>query len=83
MLKAGWDEMCDAIVFVDAPHDVRLRRALERGWTAEHFAAREQAQESPETKRNRANYVVDNGGSIESTRARTVELWRKLGGVIE
>lgn len=83
MLKAGWDAMCDAIVFVDAPRDVRLQRARGRGWTAEEFTRREQAQESPETKRKRADYVIDNGGSIDSTRAQTADLWRKLAVVVE
>jgi dephospho-CoA kinase len=78
MLKAGWDALCDAIVYVDAPESVRLERALKRGWTAEHFAAREQAQESPDIKRKRANYVVDNAGNPESTRSQVAELWRKL-----
>jgi dephospho-CoA kinase len=83
MLKAGWDAMCDAIVFVDAPRDVRLQRALGRGWTPDEFTRREQAQESAEIKRKRANYVIDNGGSIESTRAQTADLWRNLAFVVE
>jgi dephospho-CoA kinase len=83
MLKAGWDAMCDAIVFVDAPPEVRLQRARRRGWTDEEFTLREQAQESPETKRKRADYVIDNGGSIESTRAQTGDLWRKLAVGVE
>jgi dephospho-CoA kinase len=82
MLKAGWDAMCDAIVFVDAPTDVRLARALGRGWSAEHFAAREAAQESPEFKRKRADFVVDNGGTPEATRRQATELWRKWSALV-
>lgn len=83
MLKAGWDALCDAIVFVDAPPNVRLQRALERGWTAAEFTAREQAQETPDVKRKRADFVVDNGGPAEATRAQVVDLWRKFAGLVE
>jgi len=83
MLKAGWDSLCDAIVFVDAPTDVRLQRAMNRGWSAEHFAAREQAQETPEFKRKRADFVVENGGTVESTRTQVEALWRKFAGCVE
>src|SRR5262249_20846035 len=35
MLEAGWNKMCDRLVYVDAPREVRLRRLAEqRGWTA-------------------------------------------------
>ena len=34
MLKAGWNELCDALVFVDSPADQRLARAAARGWSA-------------------------------------------------
>ena len=33
MLKAGWNKLCDALVFVDCPADQRLARATARGWT--------------------------------------------------
>ena len=26
LLEAGWDDLCDLIVFVDAPRDERMRR---------------------------------------------------------
>ena len=44
LFEAGWDKLCDKILFVDAPRDIRLERAVARGWSAEQFAAREAAQ---------------------------------------
>ena len=46
ILEAGWDKLCEKLVFVDAPAEVRLARALGRGWNEEEFAARQAAQES-------------------------------------
>ena len=44
LFEAGWDKLCDKILFVDAPRDIRLERAVARGWSTEQFAAREAAQ---------------------------------------
>src|SRR5580704_1500973 len=45
LFEAGWREACDAVVFVDAPHDVRLRRVAEsRQWGPDELARRENSQ---------------------------------------
>lgn len=80
MLKAGWDKFCDRIVFVDAPREVRLTRALGRGWNQEDFAAREAAQESLEVKRAHADTMIDNSGSPESTLVQVRRFWQTLVG---
>jgi len=80
LLEAGWDRLCDKLVFVDAPRDIRLERARKRGWSEEDFDAREAAQESLEAKRRRADVVVDNSGSAASTRAQIERFWRTLVG---
>jgi dephospho-CoA kinase len=83
MLKAGWDSLCDVVLYVDAPQQVRLERALSRGWTPEEFAAREAAQESLETKRRRADAVIENGGKPEETAARLARWWQEFTTVVE
>jgi dephospho-CoA kinase len=79
MFKAGWHRHCDRIVFVEAPRETRLQRALQRGWTAEHFAAREAAQLSIEDKRRLADTIIDNSGSLEHTLEQVGSFWRSLG----
>ena len=78
LLEAGWDKLCDRLVFVEAPREVRLSRALGRGWSKEDFAAREEAQESLDSKRQRADVVVDNSGSPEHTQAQIERFWQSL-----
>jgi len=80
MLKAGWNEFCNHIVFVDAPRTIRMARARERGWNQEDFAAREAAQESLEVKRAHADTTIDNSGSPEATQAQVKRLWDHLVG---
>ena len=80
LLEAGWDRMCDALVFVEVPREVRLSRALARGWSEEEFAAREGAQESLDLKRSRADVIIDNSGPPEETRRQVERSWRYLIG---
>ena len=80
MLKAGWHKLCDKILFVDAPREVRLERARSRGWSDKEFAAREEAQESLEQKRQVADVVIDNSGSRELTQAQVERFWHSLVG---
>ena len=55
MLEAGWDDVCDKLIYVDAARPVRLARVQEqRGWTEADLAGRESVQMPPEIKKNRA-----------------------------
>lgn len=83
MLKAGWDRLCQRIVFVDVPRDVRLARARQRGWTEADFAAREAAQEPVETKRSRADVTIDNSLTRQHLFAQVDRFWRSLSLVRE
>ena len=80
LFEAGWDKLCDGTAFVDAPRAGRLARALQRGWTEEDFAAREAAQDTLESKRARADWIIDNSGSVEHTHAQVKCLWQSLIG---
>jgi dephospho-CoA kinase len=66
MLEAGWNEVCDRLVYIDAPPAVRLQRVMrQRGWTEEEVTAREQAQLPLTEKVVRADHVLDNSSSLE------------------
>jgi dephospho-CoA kinase len=80
MLKAGWDQFCDQIWFIDAPYEVRLARAKSRGWSEEEFRARELAQEPIERKRELADLVLDNSGDMEYTHRQIERFWHSLIG---
>ena len=77
MLEAGWDAVCDTLVYIDSPREIRCRRAMEsRGWKKEDFAAREAAQKSLEKKRSRADFVIDNSTCIDSVEQQVDRLWK-------
>jgi dephospho-CoA kinase len=77
MLEAGWNNVCDRLVYVDAPREVRLARVAQRGWTADQVSAREKAQLSPEEKARRADAIIDNGGSPDQTTLEVEELLKQ------
>ena len=57
---------CHHLVFVDAPLPERDQRAVERrGWEPGEVQRREAAQLPLDTKRTRADFVVENAGSLE------------------
>lgn len=61
LLEVGLDEQCDALVFVDAPHDQRLARvSATRGWDAAELDRREKNQIGLDKKADRADYVLKN-----------------------
>jgi dephospho-CoA kinase len=66
MLEAGWNGVCDRLVFVDAPPEVRRRRVHEqRGWTPEELAQRERWQLPLTDKAARADHVLENATTLD------------------
>lgn len=78
LLEAGWNDLCESVVFIDAPREVRLERALQRGWNKEDFTAREDAQETLQRKRENADVITDNSASPERTQAQVERFWASL-----
>ena len=65
LLEAGWGSLCDFVVFIDTPAELRLRWVREgRGWDQADLERRESCQLSLKLKRSRADYVIPNTGAI-------------------
>jgi dephospho-CoA kinase len=79
MVEAGWHTVCDKIIFVDAPPDVRLRRVAARGWTAADLQAREKAQLPLTQKAIHADHSLENSGSLEQLHRQVEGLLRLWG----
>ncbi len=79
LLEAGWESLCDCLVFVDSPREARLERARSRNWTAAEFYNREAQQMPIAEKRTRSTHILDNSGTLAGLRAQVRDLWYSLG----
>jgi dephospho-CoA kinase len=71
LFESGLDTRCDAVVFVEADEATRLGRLRKaRGWDGGELRRRERWQDSLDSKRSRADYVVCNDGSLQQLRPR-------------
>lgn len=76
LYEAGWDDLCDHVVYVDAPREVRLERiGAARGWDDEALGARERAQMDLGEKRRRADLCLTNDGDRDALEAAIDEFW--------
>lgn len=81
LLESGWDDLCDLVLFVDAPDDQRLERVrTHRGWSAEDLEVRERAQWPNDRKRARADAIVMNDADEATLKVRVEAFWRSLMG---
>ena len=78
MVKAGWHKMCQKIGYVDAPLDLRRKRAVLRGMTIDQFESRERAQTDVNAKREIADFVIDNSGPPQKTYLQVQKVWQSL-----
>lgn len=75
LFESGQDGACDAVVFVDAPFETRLKRVREhRDWSETDLRAREASQMSVEEKRTRSRFVVDNPAGKSDLADRIAEI---------
>ena len=78
LLEKHWTPMCDVILFIDTPEAVRLERAQQRGWSREHFEARERSQLSLEEKRKAATHIISGMLNEETMRSTIAKLLREM-----
>lgn len=67
LLEAGWADDCDGLIFIETPLHLRQLRVLQnRGWSSDELARREACQLSVAEKKRRAEFIVDNSGTIDA-----------------
>ena len=69
----------DATVLVWVPREVQIERTVDRDGCDRGEAERRVAAQMPiDDKRELATHVIDNSGSVESTRLQVEALWKEL-----
>ncbi len=75
----GIEDWVDCVVVVDAERSVRIERIRQRsGLDREEIERRMDLQMDSRSKRDRADFVIDNSGSVQELACRAAALWEQL-----
>lgn len=75
LIEAGWQDMVDRVLVVDAPEEIRRSRLAQRpGWTPTQIEAVMAAQSSREARLAAADDVIVNDGDLPQLRAEVARL---------
>ncbi|MCZ6688027.1 MAG: dephospho-CoA kinase [Planctomycetota bacterium] len=79
LLESPYADRPHLFVFVEATEERRTDRAQRnRGWSAGEVARREKRQALLDEKRERADLIIKNNGSIEELRDEVAGTWRRI-----
>lgn len=69
--------ICDFVIFVNTGRDNRLNRCkISRNWEEDELEKRERFQMALEVKKKRADYIIDNNFTEDSTHRQVEEFWK-------
>ncbi len=76
LVETGQQGTFDAVIVVDVPEDVQLRRLMERNdLSLDQARARIATQVQRSERLSAADWIIDNSGEAEQTREHVRELW--------
>ena len=78
LAEGGGRGRYDAVVTVEAPEELRLDRAVERGLDRAQAEARMAAQATGEQRRAAADFVIENTGGLNALRDRVETVYAAL-----
>jgi len=77
LIEADWRQMCDRVLFIDAPRDMRVQRVATRGWSDNDLAEREASQLPKDEKKSQADAVLRNDGTLDELRTKIEALLKQ------
>jgi dephospho-CoA kinase len=79
LLESALEKNCDAVVFVDAPVELRQERLKQsRGWEAAELQSRENLQMPLDKNREISDYVISNAAGTDQVRAQVREVLSRI-----
>ncbi|MCH7989346.1 MAG: dephospho-CoA kinase [Planctomycetes bacterium] len=75
LFEAGWNDLCNSVVYIDTPLATRRNRVAEsRGWNANVLKERESNQWPLDRKRKAADDIVGNSGCLDDAAKQLEQL---------
>jgi dephospho-CoA kinase len=79
LFETGLNKQCDAMVYVDAPLELRQSRVREnRGWEPAELESREKLQMPLDSKREISDYVISNTAGPDQVRVQVREVLSRI-----
>ena len=79
LFESGLDQICDCVIALVADQDVRVQRVVARdGCSAEDVLARIANQMPDQEKAERADFVVDNSGTLEEMETQLAQVLKEI-----
>ena len=78
LIETGSHNTVDKVVVVSAQREIRLKRLMERGFTEEESLKRIDSQMPIREKEKYADFVIQNDGSLSSTRDQVQKIYQQL-----
>lgn len=77
LYEAGMAGECGKILYLAAPRERRIEWAAKRGWDAEELDRRDKRLAAFPGKKDRADAIVNNDGSLAELEKKVDEIWDK------
>lgn len=78
LLESGWADMADEVWVVYVEKETQIQRLMERNSVDREEAVRRiNSQMSMEEKRKKADFVIDNNGSLDKLMSQVNNLWNE------
>ncbi len=78
LFEAGFEKEVDRVIAVRADADVVVERLRAKGFSEEEIRRRSAAQMPVEEKASRADYLIDNSGTLKETEREVKRVWEDL-----
>ncbi|VAX35321.1 Dephospho-CoA kinase [hydrothermal vent metagenome] len=83
LFESGLNKRMDYVIVVKAKRNLQIQRAEKKlGISKEQILKRIKIQMPLSTKIRRADFIIDNNGSLNQTRKKVDEIWRLINGKI-
>lgn len=78
LFEAGFEKLCDKVLAVQCNRTVKEKRLRRKRFSVQEIRAREKAQMPESLKAQKADFVIDNSGSISQTTREVERFWHKF-----
>ena len=78
LIETGYNNLMDGLIVVTCPIEEIFSRLEKRGFSRQEVVARLKAQLSQQEKAARADYLIDNSGSVNETAKQVERIYREI-----